>query len=150
MNKQKLRNVLAVATSAAISFSMGIPAAVAQESAATNGALEEVIVTARKREERLQDVGSSVSALGAAELARRPDLDLASFSNASPNVIFDDMQEGPGSPAAMTIRGIGTNDHERSIDPTVGVVVDEVFIGTVGGAMITISTVNSVMPNAES
>ncbi len=136
MNKQNLRNVLAVATSAAISFSMGIPAAVAQESAATNGALEEVIVTARKREERLQDVGSSVSALGAAELARRPDLDLASFSNASPNVIFDDMQEGPGSPAAMTIRGIGTNDHERSIDPTVGVVVDEVFIGTVGGAMI--------------
>ena len=50
MNKQNLRNVLAVTTSAAISFSMGIPAAVAQESAATSGALEEVIVTARKRE----------------------------------------------------------------------------------------------------
>jgi iron complex outermembrane receptor protein len=50
--------------------------------------------------------------------------------------MIDDMQEGPGSPAAMSSRGIGTNDHERSIDPTVGVTVDGVFIGAVGGAMV--------------
>jgi iron complex outermembrane recepter protein len=135
---------LAAAITAALASPLGAPAAMAQESAAAAGVLEEVIVTARKKEERLQDVGSSVSALGAAELARRPDLDLSSFSNASPNVIFDDMQEGPGSPAAMTIRGIGTNDHERSIDPTVGVVVDEVFIGTVGGAMVKALDVQNV------
>jgi len=98
--------------------------------------LEEIVVTARKRDESLQDIGSSVSALGSVELSRRPDIDLSSFANASPNVIIDDMQEGPGAPAAMTIRGVGTNDHERSIDPTIGVVVDGVFIGTVGGAMI--------------
>lgn len=101
-----------------------------------NVGLEEIVVTARKREERLQDVGSSVSALSASELARRPDLDLSSFANSAPNVVISDMQEGPGSPASMSIRGIGTSDHERSIDPTVGVVVDGVFIGTVGGAMV--------------
>lgn len=98
--------------------------------------LEEIVVTSRKREESLQDIGSAVSALSASELERRPDVDLSSFSNAAPNLIISDMQEGPGSPASMTIRGVGTSDHERSIDPTVGVVVDGVFIGTVGGAMI--------------
>lgn len=98
--------------------------------------LEEIIVTARKRAESLQDVGSAITALSASELQRRPDRDLSSFANAAPNVVITDMQEGPGSPASMTIRGIGTSDHERSIDPTVGVVVDGVFIGTVGGAMV--------------
>lgn len=101
-----------------------------------SGQLEEIVVTARKREERLQDLGASATALSPAELERRPDIDLSSFANAAPNVIIDDMQEGPGSPASMTIRGIGTSDHERSIDPTIGVVVDGVFIGTVGGAMV--------------
>lgn len=94
------------------------------------------MVTARKREERLQDLGASATALSPAELERRPDVDLSSFANTAPNVVIQDMQEGPGSPASMTIRGIGTSDHERSIDPTVGVVVDGVFIGTVGGAMV--------------
>ncbi len=44
----------------------------------------------------------------------------------------------------MTIRGIGTNDHERSIDPTIGVVVDGVFIGSVGGAMVKALDLQSV------
>jgi iron complex outermembrane receptor protein len=130
---------------AAVSMVLAIP--VTQQACAdqADGAgIEEIVVTARKRAESLQDVGSSVSAISAAELERRPDLNLASFSNASPNVIFDDMQEGPGSPVAMTIRGIGTNDHERSIDPTVGVVVDGVFIGTVGGAMVKALDLQSV------
>jgi iron complex outermembrane receptor protein len=112
----------------------GTPTGV-QEAPAGPG-LEEIIVTARKRKERLQDLGASATALSQAELQRRPDLDLSSFANSAPNVVITDMQEGPGAPASMTIRGIGTSDHERSIDPTIGVVVDGVFIGTVGGAMV--------------
>ena len=112
------------------------PAAIAQETAASGGGLEEIIVTARKREENLQDVATSVSALGAEEIARRFDVDLQSMSNAAPNVVIDDLQQGPGSPAAISIRGIGTTDVEKSFDPTTGVVVDEVFIGVNSGAMI--------------
>ncbi len=108
----------------------------AEPAAAVTGGLEEVVVTARKREERLQDVATSVTALSGRELARRADVDLSTLTNVAPNVIINDTQEGPGSPAAMTIRGIGVNDHERSIDPTVGVIVDGVFIGDSGGALI--------------
>jgi iron complex outermembrane receptor protein len=100
------------------------------------GALEQILVSARKREEDLQDVSTSVSALGPTELDRRFDLDLRDFANAAPNVIIDDLQQGPGSPAAISIRGIGTSDVEKSFDPTVGVVVDGVFIGVNSGAML--------------
>jgi iron complex outermembrane receptor protein len=108
----------------------------AQAPAASSGGLEEIIVTARKREENLQDVATSVSAMGAEELARRFDVDLQTMANAAPNVVIDDLQQGPGSPAAISIRGIGTTDVEKSFDPTTGVVVDEVFIGVNSGAMI--------------
>lgn len=117
--------------------------ALAQEEI-SSGQLAEVVVTARKREEKLQDLALSVSALSAADMARRPDQNLSSLTNVAPNVIIDDTQEGPGSPAAMTIRGIGVNDHERSIDPTVGVVVDGVFIGASGGAMVKALDLQSV------
>ena len=107
-------------------------------------ALEEVVVTARKREENLQDVGAAVIAVSAQELARRFDKDLQDFANAAPNVIIDDLQQGPGSPAAISIRGIGTTDVEKNFDPTAGVVVDGVFIGVNSGAMVKALDLQSV------
>jgi iron complex outermembrane receptor protein len=113
--------------------------AVAQQSA-----LEEVVVTARKREENLQDVGAAVIAVGTQELSLRFDKDLQDFANAAPNVIIDDLQQGPGSPAAISIRGIGTTDVEKNFDPTAGVVVDGVFIGVNSGAMVKALDLQSV------
>lgn len=145
MTKPKTNATLAMSFAVALGAPAGVANAQSTPQSPIAGAtLEEIVVTARKREESLQDIGSSVSAISSEELARRPDIDLSSFANASPNVIIDDMQEGPGSAAAMTIRGIGTNDHERSIDPTVGVVVDGVFIGSVGGAMVKALDLQSV------
>jgi iron complex outermembrane receptor protein len=106
--------------------------------------LEEVIVTARKRAENLQEVGLSVSALSKADLAIRFDADLQSLQNASPNIVIDDIQQGPGSPAAISIRGVGTTDVEKNFDPTVGVVVDGVFIGVNSGMMLKAIDLQSV------
>ena len=110
--------------------------AVAADDPSNQNVLEEVTVTARKRAENLQDLGTSISALGSADLERRADIDLQSLANAAPNVIINDLQQGPGSPAAISIRGIGTTDVEKNFDPTAGVVVDGVFIGVNSGAMI--------------
>jgi len=112
------------------------PLAIAQDEAVSSGALEEIIVTARKREENLQEVGLSLSALSKSDLDKRFDIDLESLENASPNLVIDDIQQGPGSPAAISIRGIGTTDVEKNFDPTVGVVVDGVFVGVNSGAML--------------
>jgi iron complex outermembrane receptor protein len=129
------RNLL---TSSAVAIALGstsawVPA-LAQESSV--GVLEEITVTARKREENLQDLGTSISALSSADLQRRFDLDLQTFANAAPNLVINDLQQGPGSPAAISIRGIGTTDVEKNFDPTAGVVVDGVFIGVNSGAML--------------
>ena len=106
--------------------------------------LGEVVVTARKREENLQDVSTAVIALGDAQLAERFDVDLQNFANVAPNVVIDDLQQGPGSPAAISIRGIGTTDVEKSFDPTAGVVVDGIFIGANSGAMVKALDLQSV------
>ena len=118
------------------------PYALAQESEEL--VLEEVTVTARKRVENLQEVGMSVSALTKAELAIRFDVDLNNLQNASPNLVIDDIQQGPGSPAAISIRGVGTTDVEKNFDPTVGVVVDGVFIGVNSGMMLKAIDLESV------
>lgn len=142
LNAQKLRVVLLLSSAAGCAL-LAAPA-FAQEaapSAATTdmtpaGGLEDIVVTARKRAENLQDVSSSVSALSASELARRFDSDVRDFANASPNVIIDDTQQGPGGVASATIRGIGISEVEKSVDPSVGVVIDDVYIGTSSGGLV--------------
>ncbi len=124
-----LRRSIAIAL--ALSSAVAAQVAIAEENT-----LEEVVVTARKRTENLQDVTASVSALSSKDLLKRFDTDLRNFADAAPNVQIDDLQQGPGSPAAIAIRGIGTTDVEKSFDPAAGVVVDGIFIGANSGAMI--------------
>lgn len=107
-------------------------------------ALDEIIVTARKQTENLQDVGAAVSALSAAEIARRFDSDIRDFANISPNVIIDEIGQGPGGVAAATIRGIGISDVERSIDPSVGVVFDDIYFGAASGSVMKAIDIDSV------
>lgn len=110
---------------------------VARVSTATQpGGLEEITVTARKRNEKLQDVAASVSALSTADIARRFDSDVRDFANASPNIIIDDTQQGPGGVAAVYIRGIGVADVEKSVDPAVGIVLDDVYLGQSSGSLL--------------
>lgn len=98
--------------------------------------LEEILVTARKRDENMQDVPASVSALSAGELERRFDSDVRDFAGASPNIVIDDTQQGPGGVAAIYIRGIGVGDVEKSVDPAVGVVFDDIYIGQSSGSLL--------------
>lgn len=100
------------------------------------GGLDEIVVTARKRSENLQDVSTSISAISSRELAVRFDSDVRDFANVAPNVLIDDTQQGPGGVASATIRGIGVADVEKAIDPTVGVVLDDIYFGTSSGGLI--------------
>ena len=98
--------------------------------------LEAIVVTARKRTENLQNVSSSISALGVTDLAKRFDSDVRDFANSAPNVLIDDTQQGPGGVAAIYIRGIGVADVEKSVDPAVGVVIDDVYLGQSSGSLL--------------
>ena len=111
-------------------------AAVPQFAYAEDVALEEIVVTARKRQESLQDVGLAVSALNQTEINRMFGRDLADLASVSPNLIIDDTAQGPGGVAAIFIRGIGAADVEKNFDPAVGVVVDGIFLGANAGSIL--------------
>ena len=106
--------------------------------------LDEIVVTARKREENIQDTALSVSALTARDINNRAPNDIRDLAADSPNLIIDDLQQGPGSPTAIFIRGIGVSDVEKNFDPTTGVVLDGVFIGANSGAMLKTIDLESV------
>ena len=137
------RSFMAVVISMAAGLALLAPIAVFGQGSGEL-VLEEVIVTARKHAENLQDIGMSVSALSKSDIENRFDVDLQTIQNAAPNVVISDIQQGPGSPAAISIRGVGTTDIEKNFDPTVGVVVDGVFIGVNSGAMLKAIDLESV------
>lgn len=125
------RNIMFAAIAAA---SVGLSAPTVVNAQA--GVLEEITVTARKREESMQDVGLAVSALSETEIQRQFARDIQDLANIAPNVIIDDTGQGPGGTAAIFIRGVGVADLEKNFDPAVGVSVDGVFIGSTAGALM--------------
>lgn len=130
MKYNKTRLALAIAV-AVTSFP---PAVAAVEGISTS--LEEIVVTARKQEESLQEVGLPVSALSQTEIDRTFARDLSDLAFVSPNLIIDDTAQGPGGVAAIFIRGIGAADVEKNFDPAVGVVVDGIFLGANAGSIL--------------
>jgi iron complex outermembrane receptor protein len=127
------RKILCTAASIATG---AVGVAVAPITTAQEVALEEIIVMARKREENLQNVGLSVSALSQTEVERTFARDISDLAFVSPNLLIDDTSQGPGGNAALYIRGIGVADVEKNFEPAVGVTIDGLFIGVNSGAIL--------------
>ena len=94
-------------------------------------ALEEVVVTATKRAQNLQEVPIAVSAFSAEAIEKNRMEDLADISAQTPNFVIG--QQGPTAPE-LTIRGIGSTDRESGSDRSVVVFADEVYIGRSGAS----------------
>src|SRR6267142_1851049 len=99
----------------------------------TGSTLEEVVVTARKREENLQQVPISVTAVSASEIANRSAVSLADVALSAANVSFNTETQNGGASALVFIRGVGQSDALITNDPGVGVYVDGVYLGRMQG-----------------
>jgi iron complex outermembrane receptor protein len=101
-----------------------IPRDSAETSAQTSDAgLAEVIVTAQKREQRANDVGMSITALGAGELQDRGVTSVAELAKVVPGFIYSPTSY---SNPVYSIRGIGFYESSLAVTPAVTVYVDEV------------------------
>ena len=102
----------------------------AQGSGADAFAIEEVVVTARRREESLQDTPIAVTAYSEDEMDLRGHLNITDISQSTPNVNIEQAASVSGLSAAPTvfIRGVGQLDFVINTDPAVGVYVDGVYI----------------------
>ncbi len=111
-----------------------LPVAHAQESTESAAAesallLDDVVVTAQKREQSIQDVPVSITAFDAEQLEAAKVRDLGDLTVGIPNVSFDEIGTSRGT-ANFSMRGLGINSSIPTIDPTVGVFVDGVYMGT--------------------
>ena len=119
----------------AVAFSLPAPA-VAQEGAA-GALLEEIVTVARKKSaaESVQDVPVAVTAFGAEQLDALFVTNVEDLSYVMPNVQLESVGTFPGV-QNFSIRGQGINSSIPSVDPTVGVFVDGIFMGTTYGVVI--------------
>jgi len=109
----------------------------AKESAGDSVALEEIIVTARKRAESLQNTPIAVSAFSAQGLEDRGISNISQIEQFTPNLVFDTSEGiGGGSSAQVFIRGIGQSDFTIGTEPGVGIYLDGVYIGRTPGAVL--------------
>ncbi|MEH6593778.1 MAG: TonB-dependent receptor, partial [Halioglobus sp.] len=100
--------------------------------------LEEVIVTAQKREQTLQDVPISVAAFNNEMLTTMGIDELEDLGAKVPNLFLNAFNNDP-SAVRMFIRGIGQNDVQLTQDPSVALYIDGVYVGTsIGSGMETV------------
>lgn len=94
--------------------------------AANTFAIEDIVVTARKREERLQDVPVVVSAFNQDALVTKGAVDLKALSTSIPNVKLENVGLFQTA-ASFSMRGIGNTSIESFDDPRVAVYVDGAY-----------------------
>jgi len=104
--------------------------------AAQETQLQEVVVTAQRRSENIQNVPIAVSAFTAEALASRDLTDIHSLSNLTPGVNLDSGApfSGDRSVLSASIRGIGQDDFAFNLNPGVGVYLDGVYLARTIGA----------------
>ncbi|WP_372784680.1 TonB-dependent receptor [Phenylobacterium sp.] len=119
---QKLLGGASLIALAVVVAATGVSPARAANTAATQ--VDEVVVTARKRSERIQEVPMTVTALSAADLERSNPRDLKDVLRQVPGLSFSGADLGQ---SRYTIRGISS----ASPSPTVGIYLDDVSLVTV-------------------
>lgn len=136
MKKRTLSKIIALNTAIiAASVACSATAEQAPRKSSASIMLEEVIVTARKKDESMQDVPVAVAAFSSGQIEAMKVRDLTNLSVGMPNVSLDDTGTVKGT-ANFMIRGLGINSSIPSIDPTVGMFIDGVFLGTTYGVIM--------------
>ncbi|WP_374471835.1 TonB-dependent receptor [Phenylobacterium sp.] len=116
--------------------------AVAQE-AAEAGVVEELVVTARRREETLKDVPVAVTALSAERLEATGATDLTTLQQSTPNTTVQ-VARGSNSTLISFIRGVGQQDPLWGFEPGVGLYVDDVYVARPQAAVLDIFDIERV------
>src|SRR5690554_3194139 len=97
-----------------------------------------IMVTARRREESLQETPIAISAFSAETLEQRQIVQTQDLERITPSLQFKPAGQLSGNTAASVvfIRGVGQLDPTAAVDPGVGVYIDEVYVGrSVGGTL---------------
>ncbi len=130
------RNLL---LAAAIAAALPVPALAQDEVAA----LGDIIVTARKREESLQDVPISVTAVSGARLEEMGVPDVVAVGQSMPNVTLE-VSRATNTTLTAFIRGVGQQDPVAGFEGGVGIYLDDVYLARPQGTVFDIYDVERI------
>lgn len=127
-----MRHLMKASLLASVAFGVMATSAIAQDQPTS---VDEVVVTARRTEENVQQVPGAVSAFSEKALERLQAQDTTGLQGAVPNL---NIVQGRGSSNATNIyiRGVGQPDALQTFDPAVGVYVDDVYLSRIRGAQL--------------
>ncbi|WP_408587913.1 TonB-dependent receptor [Novosphingobium sp.] len=111
-------------SAAAVAITPGI--ALAQDAGQANSGLAEIVVTAQKREQNMQDVPVAVTALTSEALTSRNVASVADLPRLAPSLTLT--QGNVPTNNSLNLRGIGTVSFSTGIEPSVAVIVDDVAL----------------------
>lgn len=108
---------------------------------ARQGQLQEIIVTAQRREQSLQEVPISITAFNEASLDALTAESIGDLDTFTPGLTINDTSVTQPS---FTIRGVQTDDFGIGTDPSVGIFVDGIYSGRSGSSLIFFNDINRV------
>jgi len=130
IRKDILAGAARVAAVIALAWAVGTPA-IAQDD--DQGEIDEIIVTATKREQSIQDVPIAVSAFQADELENRGIEELEDLNQISPSIsVYNSNSSSNGG--TLRIRGVGTTGNNPGLESAVGTFIDGVYRSRSGQA----------------
>jgi iron complex outermembrane receptor protein len=106
--------------------------------------LDEIVVTARFREENLQKTPLAISAVTGDMLEARGSTSTLDLDAFVPNAVIAPLGAGWGSTAAAFVRGIGLGDNSLSFEPGVPIYIDDVYHGRPQGAVMDLLDIERV------
>ena len=115
----------------------------AQEEQAEPADTGEIVVTARRRAESLQDVPIAVSAYSGEQLEREGALDITDIGDTTPNVTLE-TSRGTNTTLTAFIRGVGQQDPVAGFEQGVGIYLDDVYLNRPQGAVLDIYDVERI------
>ena len=114
----------------------------AQTASANNSQIQEIIVTAQRREESLQKVPVAVTAIGSEQLAALRVNSVRNLAGLAPSLQLN--AQGQQSNPTIIIRGVASGTSSNSVDPKVGIYIDGVYIGRAVGSLLDFSDIQRV------
>ena len=136
----------AILASSALSMLAFAPAAFAQDAnapEATATSDDEIIVTARRRDERLIDVPVAITAYSGEALARAGAIDITDIGQTTPNTTLE-VSRGTNSTLSAFIRGVGQQDPVSGFEQGVGLYLDDVYLNRPQAAVLDIYDVERI------
>src|SRR5262249_34027135 len=119
-------------------------AADAEPTVESISALQEVVVTAQYREEKLQDIPIAITAITSQQIEEQGARRLSDILTTAPSVVFRQQSAAFGNSVTSYIRGFGQADFDPAFEPGVGLYVDDVYYPRLTGANFDLMDVERV------